>query len=162
MAVPKIIASIVEHSAKLGENTVIWHFSHVDEEAVIGDDTKIGQGCYVGKTVRIGKRCRIQNNVNIFTGVEIGDDVFIGPNVTFTNVKKPNAYKTAKEYEKTVIKNGVVIGASATILCGITINEGAFIGAGSVVTKDVPKNATVIGNPAVVIRRKKKNGNNFR
>lgn len=155
---PKIINSIVEPTAKLGTNTIVWHFSHIDSYAEIGNDTKIGQGCYIGKHVKIGKRCRIQNNVNIFTGVTVGNDVFIGPNVTFTNVKKPKpgVVIPTEEYQKTIIKDKVVIGASATILCGITINEGAFIGAGAVVLKDVPMNATVIGNPGVIQRRKVK------
>ena len=147
--------AVVENDAQLGENIQIWHYTHIDSKAKIGNNVKIGQGCYVGKSAEIGNNCKIQNNVNIFTGVKIGNNVFIAPNVTFTNVKKPSPYVVAEKYEETIVKDGVSIGASATILPGITINEGAFIGAGSVVTKDVPRNATVIGNPARIMRRKK-------
>lgn len=151
--------AVIEDSVKLGKNVQVWHFTHIDSEVKIGDNVKIGQGCYIGKSVQIGNNCKIQNNVNIFTGVKIGNNVFIAPNVTFTNVKKPNPYIPAEKYEETIVKDGVSIGASATILPGITINEGAFIGAGSIVTRDVPKNATVIGNPARIMRRKKKKNN---
>lgn len=141
--------AIVEEPSEMGRDVEIWHWTHVREFAKIGHYTKIGQGCYVGKGVVIGERCRIQNGVSIWEGVSIADDVFIGPNVTFTNVKLPERGKV-KPSEPTIVKAGAMIGANSTIICGITLGENCVIGAGSVVTKSVPDNATVWGNPAHV------------
>ena len=131
----------------VGADTRIWHFVHVMPGAYIGDRCSIGQGCFIGK-VRIGAGCRIQNNVSIYDGVTLEDDVFLGPSCVFTNVKHPRAHVPRKdEYARTLVCKGATIGANATILCGITIGEYAMIGAGAVVTRDVPPHALVIGAP---------------
>jgi len=132
----------------IGEGTHIWHFTHVREGVVIGCGCTIGQGCYIGPDVRIGDRVRIQNNVSVYEGVTLEDDVFVGPSAVFTNIKRPKAGIVQRDYLSTLVKKGAVIGANATIVCGVTIGEGAFVGAGAVVTKDVPAGATVVGNPA--------------
>ena len=131
----------------VGADTRIWHFVHVMPGAYIGDRCSIGQGCFIGK-VRIGAGCRIQNNVSIYDGVTLEDDVFLGPSCVFTNVKHPRAHVPRKdEYARTLVCKGATIGANATILCGITIGEYAMIGAGAVVTRDVPPHALVTGSP---------------
>jgi UDP-2-acetamido-3-amino-2,3-dideoxy-glucuronate N-acetyltransferase len=133
----------------IGADTRIWHFVHVMAGAYIGDRCSVGQGCYVGK-VRIGHGCRIQNNVSIYDGVTLEDDVFLGPSCVFTNVAHPRAHVSRKEeYARTLVCKGATIGANATILCGITIGEYAMIGAGAVVTHDVPPHALVIGTPGL-------------
>lgn len=137
----------VEAGCTIGDGTKIWRWTHVVAGAIVGDNCSIGQGCYVASTVRIGNNCRIQNNVSIFDGVELADDVFVGPHVCFTNVKRPRAYKRGR-FESTKVGQGATIGANATIICGVTIGEGAFIGAGSVVTRDVIPYTTVWGVPA--------------
>ena len=135
----------VDKGAILGEGVKIWHYAHIRETAKIGAATSIGQGCYVEST--IGERCKIQNHVNIYQGVTLGNDVFVGPNATFTNDKHPRAYGEW-EITPTVIKNGASIGAGAVILPGVTIGEHAMVAAGSVVTKDVPAITLVKGCPA--------------
>ncbi len=131
----------------VGADTRIWHFVHVMAGAYIGDRCSIGQGCFLGK-VRIGHGCKIQNNVSIYDGVTLEDDVFLGPSCVFTNVKHPRAHVSRKdEYARTLVCKGATIGANATILCGITIGEYAMIGAGAVVTRDVPPHALVTGAP---------------
>jgi UDP-2-acetamido-3-amino-2,3-dideoxy-glucuronate N-acetyltransferase len=131
----------------IGADTRIWHFVHVMPGAYIGDRCSVGQGCFIGK-VRIGHGCRIQNNVSIYDGVTLEDDVFLGPSCVFTNVKHPRADVPRKEeYARTLVCRGATIGANATILCGITIGEYAMIGAGAVVTQDVPPHALVTGTP---------------
>ena len=131
----------------VGAETRIWHFVHVMPGAYIGDRCSIGQGCYIGK-VRIGHGCRIQNHVSIFDGVTLEDDVFLGPSCVFTNVKHPRAHVSRKaSYERTLVCKGASVGANATIVCGVTIGEYALIGAGAVVTADVPPHALVIGAP---------------
>ena len=125
----------------------VWHNSHICKGAEIGKNVTIGQNVFIGENVMIGRDCRIQNNVSIFDGVTIGNGVFIGPGTTFTNVKRPNTGVKA-EYEKTEVMGGSTIGANSTIICGTTIGLRAFIGAGSVVTKDVPSGNTVMGVPA--------------
>ena len=131
----------------VGADTRIWHFVHVMSGAYIGDRCSIGQGCFIGK-VRIGHGCRIQNNVSVYDGVTLEDDVFLGPSCVFTNVKHPRADVPRKdEYARTLVCKGATIGANATILCGITIGEYAMIGAGAVVTHDVPPHALVAGTP---------------
>jgi len=141
--------AIIDEGCKIGKGTKIWHFSHIMPGAVIGERCNIGQNVFVGANVILGKCNKIQNNVSLYEGVACEDDVFIGPSAVFTNVINPRSSVVRRtEYKKTVIKKGASIGANATILCGITIGEFAFIGAGAVVTKSVSPYALVIGNPA--------------
>ena len=142
----------VDNVLAVGEGTKIWHFCHVEADARIGENCVIGQNCYIAGTV--DNRCKIQNNVSIYKGVILEEDVFVGPSVVFTNIKKPLAYKENKNYVVTLVKRGAVIGANATIICGVKIGYGATIGAGAVVTKDVPDNAVVVGNPADILKPK--------
>ncbi len=140
--------AIVE-SDTVGEGSKIWHFVHIRKDAIVGKNCNIGKSVYVDTEVRIGDNVKIQNFVSIYKGVEIEDDVFVGPSVVFTNDMYPRAF--IWENEKiihTVIKKGSSIGANATIICGATVGEYAMIGAGSVVTKDVPPYGLVFGNPA--------------
>jgi UDP-2-acetamido-3-amino-2,3-dideoxy-glucuronate N-acetyltransferase len=132
----------------VGADTRIWHFAHVMAGAYIGERCSVGQGCYVGGKVRIGHGCRIQNNVSLYDGVTLEDDVFLGPSCVFTNVKHPRAHVQRKDqFARTLVCKGATVGANATIMCGVTIGEYAMIGAGSVVTADVPPYALVVGNP---------------
>jgi len=141
--------AIIDDGASISDGTSIWHYVHVMSSAVIGKDCSLGQNCFIGNGVRIGNGVKIQNNVSVYEGVILEDDVFVGPSAVFTNVINPRSFINRKEeYKTTHIKRGSTIGANATILCGITIGEYAFIGAGSVVTKDVPAHALVTGNPA--------------
>ncbi len=145
--------SIVEEGAEIGSGSSIWHFSHIMPGAKIGQQCNIGQNVFIARNSRIGNNVKIQNNVSIYEGVILEDDVFCGPSCVFTNVKTPrSAYprNTADDYTETLLKKGVSVGANATIVCGITIGEHALIGAGAVVTKDVPPHAVVYGNPAKV------------
>lgn len=139
----------------IGESTNVWHFCHL-HDCLIGSNVNIGQGCYIAGM--IGDNCRIGNNVSVWSGVIIEKNVFIAPNVCFTNVKNPRATRK-QEYVETRIEEGVTIGANSTILCGITIGKGAMIGAGSVVTKDVPPRQLWFGNPAVWIGNVDEQGN---
>lgn len=144
-------SSYVDDGAIVGEGTKIWHFSHVMSGARIGENCSLGQNVNVGGGATIGNGVKIQNNVSIYDSVEIEDDVFLGPSCVFTNVLNPRAFVERKnEYKKTIVKKGASIGANATIVCGVTIGEYALVGAGSVVTKDVPPYALVYGVPAVV------------
>jgi len=146
-------SAVVDPGALVGEGTKIWHFCHVDAGAVIGRDCVLGQNVYVARGSRVGDRVRIQNNVSVYSGVELEDDVFCGPSCVFTNVLTPRCAfprNRAEDYHTTLVKRGASIGANATIVCGITIGEHALIGAGAVVTKDVPAYAVVYGNPARV------------
>jgi UDP-2-acetamido-3-amino-2,3-dideoxy-glucuronate N-acetyltransferase len=139
--------AIIEAPCHVGADTRIWHWVHVMPGAYIGDRCSIGQGAFIGK-VRIGHGCRIQNNVSVFDGVTLEDDVFLGPSCVFTNVKHPRAHVQRKDnYARTLVCKGTTIGANATILCGVTIGEYAMIGAGAVVTADVPPYALVVGGP---------------
>ncbi len=141
--------AIVEAGAKLGDGVRIWHWVHVMPGAVIGARTSIGQGCFIGN-VTIGSGCKIQNHVSLFDGVELGDDVVLGPSCVFTNVKHPRAHVPRKaEYAVTRVGRGATIGANATIVCGVSIGEYALIGAGAIVTRDVTAHALMTGTPAV-------------
>jgi len=140
--------AIVDEGATVGAGTKIWHWSHVQANSVIGDRCSLGQNVYVGKAV-IGNGVKIQNNVSVYDGVVLEDDVFCGPSMVFTNVINPRAHIVRKhEYKQTLIRKGATIGANAVIVCGNTLGQFAMIGAGSVVTKDVPDFALWVGNPA--------------
>lgn len=141
-------AIVEQPNTAVGEDTRIWHWVHVMAGAQIGARCSIGQGCFIGK-VRIGDGCRIQNHVSIYEGVTLDDDVFLGPSCVFTNVTHPRAHVARKDgYAKTRVERGVTIGANATIVCGVTLGSYAFVGAGAVVTDDVPAHALVVGTPA--------------
>ncbi|MDG2989523.1 N-acetyltransferase [Candidatus Synechococcus calcipolaris G9] len=147
-------SAYIDAGATIGEGTKIWHFSHVMATAKIGDRCIIGQNVFVGDRVVIGNHCKIQNNVSLYEGVILEDYVFCGPSMVFTNVKTPRCEfprNTSADYHPTRIKRGSSIGANATIVCGITLHECAFVAAGAVVTKDVPSFALVAGVPAKII-----------
>lgn len=153
-------SAVVDAGAQIGEGTRIWHFSHVMPGAVIGANCIIGQNSFIDNNVVVGNNCKIQNNVSLYNGVIFEDDVFIGPSVVFTNVINPRAFIERKsEFKSTRICRGASIGANATIVCGVTIGAYALIGAGAVVTKDVPPYALVVGNPARIIGQVDKEGN---
>ncbi len=138
----------VSSEASIGEGTKIWNHAQVRERACIGADCIISKNVYVDTGVIIGNRVKIQNNVNVYHGVEIEDDVFLGPSMTFTNDRFPRAFQSDFQVGKTLVRKGASIGANATIRCDITVGEYAMVGSGSVVTHDVPAHALVIGNPA--------------
>lgn len=150
MDIPQIHTSaVVDDGAGVGPGTYIWHFCHVMPSAVIGSHCMIGQNVFVDNNVRIGNGVKVQNNVSVYNGVTLEDDVFIGPSVVFTNVINPRSFIERKtEFKPTLVQKGASIGANATIVCGISIGEYAMIGAGAVVTKDVPPYALMTGNPA--------------
>lgn len=140
--------AVIDTGAQIGEGTKVWHFVHVMPGAVIGERCVIGQGCFIGN-VRIGAGCKVQNNVSIYDGVTLEDDVFVGPSCVFTNVLHPRAYVERKaEFALTLVRTGASLGANATIIAGVTIGRYALIGAGAVITDDVPDHAIVVGNPA--------------
>ncbi len=140
--------AIVDAGARIGDDTRIWHWTHICAGAVIGRDCSFGQNVFVGNQVVIGDNVRVQNNVSIYDGVTLEDDVFCGPSMVFTNVVNPRAHVSRKhEYKPTLVRRGASIGANATIVCGHEIGEYAFIGAGAVVTRDVPAYALVVGSP---------------
>jgi UDP-2-acetamido-3-amino-2,3-dideoxy-glucuronate N-acetyltransferase len=152
-------SSYVDDGAEIGEGTKIWHFSHIMGGAKIGKNCSLGQNVNVGSRAVIGDGVKIQNNVSVYDDVIIEDDVFCGPSCVFTNVINPRAFVERKhEYKKTVVKKGASIGANATVVCGVTIGEYALIGAGSVVTKDVPNYALVYGTPARVMGKVDRDG----
>ncbi|MEK6303174.1 MAG: acyltransferase [Acidobacteriota bacterium] len=145
-------SSYIDQPCEIGEGTKIWHFSHVMAGSKIGRGCNIGQNVVISPGVIIGDNVKIQNNVSIYTGVEVEDDVFCGPSMVFTNVTNPRSHVPRKdEYRKTIVRRGASIGANATVVCGHTIGRYAFIGAGSVVTRDVPDYAMVVGNPGRVV-----------
>lgn len=142
-------SAIVDDGAQLGEGTKVWHFSHVCAGARIGEGCALGQNTYVGNDVLIGCNVRVQNNVSIYDAVTLEDDVFCGPSMVFTNVYNPRAAVQRKaEYRRTLVKMGATLGANSTIVCGVVIGRYAFIGAGSVVNRDVPDFALMVGVPA--------------
>ena len=149
---PKYFAhetAIIDPGCEIGEGTKIWHFSHIMADCKIGKNCNIGQNCVVSPEVVLGENVKIQNNVSVYTGVTCEDDVFLGPSMVFTNVINPRSNVNRRgQYTKTNVKRGVSIGANATIVCGHDIGQFAFIGAGAVVTKEVPAYALLVGNPA--------------
>ena len=141
--------AVLDDGCVIGSGVKIWHFSHIMPGSVIGDNCNIGQNVFVSSGVTLGKNVKVQNNVSLYEGVICEDDVFLGPSMVFTNVVNPRSAIVRKhEYKKTLVKKGASIGANATIVCGNNIGEYSFIGAGAVVTKEVPPYALVIGNPA--------------
>lgn len=142
-------SAIVDSGAEIGQGSKIWHFSHIMKGVQIGKNCIIGQNVFVADCAKIGDNVKIQNNVCIYSGITLEDGVFCGPSAVFTNVKNPRSlFPVNKNYEKTLVMHGATIGANATVVCGITIGKFAFIGAGSVVTKNIPDFALVYGNPA--------------
>jgi len=143
--------AVVDEGAEIGAGTKIWHFTHIMSGARIGENCIIGQNVFIGSGALLGNNIKVQNNVSIYDGVILGDDVFCGPSMVFTNVFNPRSFiSRKKEFRKTLIERGATIGANVTIVCGNTIGQYAFIGAGSVVTKDVSDYALVYGNPGKV------------
>lgn len=141
--------AVIDEGCTIGDNTKIWHFSHIMPGCSIGERCNIGQNVVISPEVILGKNVKVQNNVSIYTGVICEDDVFLGPSMVFTNVTNPRSAVNRKEqYAKTIVGRGASIGANATIVCGHNIGEFAFIGAGAVVTKNVPPYALLVGNPA--------------
>lgn len=142
-------SAIVDDGAQLGAGTRVWHFAHVCAGARIGERCSLGQGVYVGNDVVIGHNVKIQNNVSVYDAVTLEDDVFCGPSMVFTNVHNPRAAVVRKnEYRRTLIRQGATLGANCTIVCGTTVGPYAFVGAGAVVSRDVPAFALVVGVPA--------------
>lgn len=142
-------SAIVDEGAQLGEGTRVWHFVHVSPGARIGAACSLGQGVYVGNDVLIGNNVKIQNNVSVYDAVTLEDDVFCGPSMVFTNVHNPRSAVVRKnEYRRTLVRRGASLGANCTIVCGTTIGEYAFVGAGAVVSRDVPAFALMVGVPA--------------
>jgi len=141
--------AIIDEGCRIGKGTKIWHFTHVMKDSIIGDNCNIGQNVVISPGVVLGSNVKVQNNVSVYTGVICEDDVFLGPSMVFTNVVNPRSAVNRKEqYKKTLVKKGSTIGANATIICGVTLGQFSFIGAGAVVTRDVNAYSLVVGNPA--------------
>ncbi|MCA9214650.1 MAG: Gfo/Idh/MocA family oxidoreductase, partial [Planctomycetales bacterium] len=141
--------SVIDQDVAIGNGTKIWHFTHVLGDSTIGDNCSVGQNVVIGPNVRVGNGVKIQNNVSVYEGVTLEDDVFCGPSMVFTNVHNPRSHiSRMHEVRPTLVKRGATLGANSTIVCGVTVNAYAFVGAGAVVTKDVPAHALVVGNPA--------------
>jgi len=141
--------AVIDKNAKIGAGTKIWHFTHIMPNSVIGENCNLGQNVVISPNVVLGNNVKVQNNVSIYTGVICEDDVFLGPSMVFTNIINPRSAVVRRDkYQKTLVKKGTTIGANATIICGITLGEFCFIGAGAVVLKDVSPYALVVGNPA--------------
>ncbi len=144
-------SSIVEDRSEIGPGTKIWHFSHIMPDVQIGKNCVIGQNTFIASGVKIGSNVKIQNNVSIYDGVILEDNVFLGPSMVFTNVVNPRSHINRKDqYQITLVKKGATVGANATIVCGTTLGQYAFIGAGAVVTKEVPDYGLVYGNPGIL------------
>lgn len=140
--------AVVDDGARIGEGSRVWHFAHVCAGARIGENVSLGQGVFVGNRVVIGDRCKVQNNVSVYDNVTLEEGVFCGPSMVFTNVHNPRALVERKdEYRDTLVRRGATLGANCTVVCGVTIGAFAFIGAGAVVTGDVPDHALVVGVP---------------
>lgn len=153
--------SIIDKNSSIGENTRIWNWVQIMHDVIIGDNCNIGNNCFIENGVSIGNGVTIKNNIALYTGVKICDDVFLGPNCVFTNVVRPRAFISQKgNFKSTIVMKGATIGANSTIICGVTIGEYSFVGAGSVVTKDVPPYALVFGNPAKIMGFVNKKGDN--
>jgi len=156
-------SSFVDDNVIIGDNTKIWHFSHILSGTTIGKNCSFGQNCVVGPKVNIGNGVKVQNNVSIYEGVEVEDDVFLGPSMVFTNITNPRAFIIRrKEFKKTLLKKGCSVGANTTIVCGVTIGEYALIGSGAVVNKDVKPYALMVGVPARQIGWVSKAGNTLK
>lgn len=141
--------AVIDDGCTIGEGTKVWHFSHLMSGCVLGNNCNLGQNVVISPNVVLGNNVKVQNNVSIYTGVICEDDVFLGPSMVFTNVVNPrSAINRRGQYEKTIVGRGATIGANATVVCGHDIGRFAFIGAGSVVTKNIPPYALVVGNPA--------------
>lgn len=141
--------AVIDEGATIGDESKIWHFSHVMSRAVLGKNCNLGQNVLISDDVTLGDNCKVQNNVSIYTGVTCEEDVFLGPSMVFTNVINPRSGVNRRgQYSKTIVRKGASIGANATIVCGNDIGEYAFIGAGAVITKEVKPYALVVGNPA--------------
>lgn len=142
-------SAFIDDPVTIGSGCKIWHFVHVLPHCDLGEDTIVGQNVMIGQKVRVGRNCRIQNNVSLYEGMELEDEVFCGPSCVFTNVLNPRAFINRKaEFRRTLVRRGATIGANATIVCGYTIGAYALVGAGAVVTRDVPDYALVVGTPA--------------
>lgn len=156
--------AVVDKNVKIGEGTKVWHFSHIQSGSIIGNNCTLGQNVNIGNNVVVGDYVKIQNNVSVYEGVTLENYVFCGPSMVFTNILLPRCefpQKGSNFYKKTLVKKSASIGANATILCGITIGSYSLIGAGSVVTKDVPDFALVVGNPSKIIGWIDKKGNSL-
>lgn len=141
--------AVLDEGCRIGAGSRIWHFSHLSAGCELGEGCNLGQNVFVADGVRLGRNVKVQNNVSLYTGVECHDDVFIGPSAVFTNVRNPRAAVVRRDaYQPTVLERGVSIGANATVVCGVRLGEFAFVGAGSVVTHDLPPYALAYGNPA--------------
>lgn len=141
--------AVVDEGAQIGEGSKVWHFCHIMPGAIINADCNLGQNVFIANGVTIGKGSKIQNNVSLYEGVTTEEEVFIGPSAVFTNVINPRSGVVRKsEYKPTLLKKGATVGANATIVCGVTLGQYSFVGAGTVVTKDVPDFALVVGNPS--------------
>ncbi len=141
--------AVVERGATLGDGTLVWRFAHVMAGARIGRDCTLGQGVFVAGSVVVGDRCKVQNHVSLYDGVVLEDEVFLGPSCVFTNVKHPRAAISRRHaFEPTLVRRGATIGANATLVCGVTVGRHAMVGAGAVVTRDVPDHALYVGVPA--------------
>jgi len=142
-------SSIIDKGAIIGAGSKIWHFSHIMSTASLGENCNLGQNVFVGDNVKLGNNVKVQNNVSIYSGVTCDDDVFLGPSMVFTNVINPRSGVNRRgQYSITHLKKGVTIGANATIVCGVTLYDYSFVGAGAVITKDVKAFALMVGNPA--------------
>ncbi|MCG8883427.1 N-acetyltransferase [Tenacibaculum finnmarkense] len=156
-------SSFIDKDVQIGNGTKIWHFSHILSNTSIGSNCSFGQNCVVGPDVKIGNGVKVQNNISIYQGVEVEDDVFLGPSMVFTNVINPRSFIVRKqEFKKTLLKKGCSVGANVTVICGVTIGQYALIGAGAVVNKNVKPYALIVGVPGKQIGWVSKAGNTLK